>query len=363
MATIVARKRSDGTTAYTAQIRLKRDGCLIHSESKTFTKRSIAKAWAAEREEQIKRDPHAATRTAHQGVTISNLIDTYIERRMAVEPLGRSKLSHLRLLQTFDIAAMEALSLTSQQMIEHVQARREAGTGPSTVKNDLIWLRVVFRFARTALGVPVDLAVLDDAATTCQEERLIARPQRRRRRPTDDEMKRITDWFRSKSARRNAPPMALIVWFAVYSCRRLDEICRMRLSDYDREHGVWMVRDLKHPDGSKGNDREMRVSDRLAPLIDVIIRQVPRTDKDDRLLPFNSRSIGAYWQRQVKVLGIEDLHFHDLRHEGCSRLAEDGWTIPEIQGVSLHESWGSLQVYVNLRARKSARVEWSDWSW
>ncbi|MCK7581034.1 MAG: hypothetical protein MZV65_39055 [Chromatiales bacterium] len=98
MATIVARKRSDGTTAYTAQIRLKRDGILIHSESKTFTKRSIAKAWATEREEQIKRDPHAATRTAHQGVTISQLIDTYIERRMAVEPLGRSKLSHLRLL-------------------------------------------------------------------------------------------------------------------------------------------------------------------------------------------------------------------------------------------------------------------------
>lgn len=204
MATIVARKRADGTTAYTAQIRLKRGGVLIHSESKTFTRRAAAKAWAAEREEQIKRDPHASARATHQGVTIGKLIETYIERRMAVEPLGRSKLSHLRLLQTFDLAETEALALTARQVIAHVQARREAGTGPSTVKNDLIWLRVVLRYARTALGVPVDLGVLDDAAATCQSERMVARPQRRRRRPTDDELRQITDWFRSKSARRNA---------------------------------------------------------------------------------------------------------------------------------------------------------------
>lgn len=349
--------------AYTAQIRLKRDGILIHSETRTFSKKATAKAWANEREEQIRRDPHAATRAAHQGVTVGQLVGRYIERREAVEPLGRSKLSHLRLLRTFELAEVEALELTAQQVIAHVQARREAGTGPATVKNDLIWLRVVFRFARTALGVPVDLTVLDDAVTSCREERLIARAQRRRRRPTEAELRQITDWFRSKSARRNAPPMALLVWFAIYSCRRLDEICRMRLSDYDRAHGVWMVRDLKHPGGSKGNDREMRVSARLAPLIDVIIEQVPRPAGDDRLFPFNSRSIGAYWQRQLKVLGIEDLHLHDLRHEGCSRLAEDGWTIPEIQTVSLHESWGSLQVYVNQRPRKGARVEWADWDW
>lgn len=363
MATIVARKRSDGTTAYTAQIRLKRDGVLIHSESKTFTKRAVAKAWATEREEQIKRDPDAATRVTHQGVTIGQLIGTYIERRSAVEPLGRSKLSHLRLLQTFDLAAVEALSLTTPQLVAHVHARRATGTGAATVKNDLIWLRVVFRFARTALGIPLDLGVVDDASAVCRDERMIARPQRRKRRPTDEELRKITEWFRSKSTRRNAPPMALLMWFAIYSCRRLDEICRMRLGDYDREHGVWMVRDLKHPDGSKGNNREMRVSERLAPLIDTIIQTVPRAPGDDRLFPFNSKSIGTYWLRQLKVLGIEDLHFHDLRHQGCSALAEDGWTIPEIQAVSLHESWGSLQIYVNQRPRKSARVEWSDWEW
>jgi integrase len=53
------------------------------------------------------------------------------------------------------------------------------------------------------------------------------------------------------------------------------------------------------------------------------------------------------------MLGIEDLHFHDLRHEGCTRLAEQSFTIPEIQKVSLHDSWGSLQRYVSVKSRRN----------
>lgn len=134
----------------------------------------------------------------------------------------------------------------------------------------------------------------------------------------------------------------------------------MRLSDFDREHMTWLVRDVKNPAGSAGNHREMLVPDRLLPVINAILERVPRVPGDDRLLPFKASSIGTYWGKQLKILGIEDLRFHDLRHEGCSRLAEDGWSIPQIQHVSLHESWSSLQVYVNMRKRKTARVEFED---
>jgi integrase len=359
MATIVARKRKDGTIIYTAQIRLKQGGRVTHSEAKSFPRKATAKAWAAEREEQIRRDPSAVTRAEHQGVTVGQLIERYISAREAIEPLGRSKGQHLKLLLSFDLAKVEALSLTSPRVVQHVQWRREKGTGGSTVGNDLIWLRVVFRYARTALGIPVNPLVLQDAADVCRSERMISRPNKRKRRPTDDELTRITQWFHDKRARRRGvPPMDLLLWAAIYSCRRLGELCRMRLCDYDREHGVWLIRDLKHPDGSKGNDREMRVTARFAAVVDVAIAAIERPVGDDRLFPFQEKSLSTYWTRQMKVLGIEDLHAHDLRHEGCSRLAEDGWTIPEIQRVSLHESWGSLQVYVNFRHRKTARVEW-----
>ena len=47
------------------------------------------------------------------------------------------------------------------------------------------------------------------------------------------------------------------------------------------------------------------------------------------------------------------LHFHDLRHEGCTRLSEKGMTIPQIQQVSLHDSWSSLERYVSVKVRKN----------
>jgi integrase len=360
MATIVARKRSDGTTAYTAQIRLRRGGVIIHSEAKTFARKATAKAWAAEREEQIRRDPSATTRAEHAGVTVGDLIRRYVAAREAIEPLGRSKGQHLNLLLSFDIADVPALRLTTQRLVEHVQGRRERGTGGATVGNDLIWLRVVFRFARTALGVPVDPHVLDDATEVCRSERMIARSNRRKRRPTDAELLRITERFKSlwSRPRRNpGPPMHLILWAAIYSCRRLDELFRMRLSDFDRENRTWLIRDLKHPDGSAGNDKVMLVTDRFLSVVDAILALPGRDPNEDRLLPYRARTVGTYWQRQMKVLGIEDLHYHDLRREGASRLAEDGWTIPEIQRVTLHDSWGSLQVYVNMQRRKGGRVE------
>ena len=39
-----------------------------------------------------------------------------------------------------------------------------------------------------------------------------------------------------------------------------------------------------------------------------------------------------------KLPAVEYLHFHDLRHEGVSRLFEMGKTIPQAAGVSGHRS-------------------------
>lgn len=357
MATITARKRSDGTTAYTAQIRLKQGGKVVHSEARTFAKRATARAWAAEREEQIRRDPSSATRAEHLGVTVGDLVRRYIDERQAVEPLGRSKHQHLRLMTTFEIAQAGAVSLTAQQLVDHVMRRRKSGTGASTVKNDLVWLRVVWRYARAAWGIPVNPQVLADASELAHAERLVARSGKRSRLPTADELRRIEAWFnRPRLSAGPEAPMALVMWFLIYSCRRLGEACRMRLSDLDRERRTWLVRDLKHPGGSSGRHREMLVSDRLLTVVDAILALPGRDPGEDRVLPYQEKTIGTYWTRQLKLLGIEDLHLHDLRHEGCTRLAEDGWTIPQIQQVSLHEAWSTLQVYVDLRVRPG-RVE------
>jgi len=56
------------------------------------------------------------------------------------------------------------------------------------------------------------------------------------------------------------------------------------------------------------------------------------------------------WGRTTKRAGIEDLHFHDLRHEAISRFFEAGLSIPEVALISGHQDYRMLARYTHLRA-------------
>lgn len=60
-------------------------------------------------------------------------------------------------------------------------------------------------------------------------------------------------------------------------------------------------------------------------------------------LPYNTDSVGTAWAKACKLKGIKDLPFHDLRHEGVSRLFEMDWDIPRVSSVSGHRDWSSLR--------------------
>ncbi|WP_373886799.1 tyrosine-type recombinase/integrase [Acinetobacter sp. YH16050] len=66
------------------------------------------------------------------------------------------------------------------------------------------------------------------------------------------------------------------------------------------------------------------------------------------LIPTHEENIARHWQKIKKQAGIDDLRFHDLRHEAATRLAEQGLTVPQIQQYTLHDDWNSLKRYVNL---------------
>jgi hypothetical protein len=69
----------------------------------------------------------------------------------------------------------------------------------------------------------------------------------------------------------------------------------------------------------------------------------------DRVFPFNGKSLGTAFRRAGRDLGIEDLHFHDLRHEATGRLIEAGFDIPEVSLVTGHKDWKMLRRYLNLQ--------------
>src|SRR5208282_6819713 len=46
---------------------------------------------------------------------------------------------------------------------------------------------------------------------------------------------------------------------------------------------------------------------------------------------------------------IENLHFHDLRHEATSRLFEKGLAIQEVAAITGHKTWAMLKRYTHPR--------------
>ena len=78
------------------------------------------------------------------GISIKQVLTWYKEDYNS-EKWGDTKLNDINLLLKSDLAKLDATRYTSGQIVAHVRKRREEGAGPSTVNNDLIWLRNALR--------------------------------------------------------------------------------------------------------------------------------------------------------------------------------------------------------------------------
>lgn len=343
MPTIVARKRKDGSTGYTARVRIKRDGNVVHQETETFDRKPLALAWASKREAELS-EPGALDRVLNP-MTFGDLLTRCIEHLEAVEPIGRSKRSTLRVLTQSPIGNVSIHALTAPVIIEHCRQRKLAGISTTTINGDLVHIRTACKTGRAMFGLDIDLHVVEDATEQLKSLGWISASRRRTRRPTTDELTRLRAYFVDRSARRNnALPMADIMDFAIASCRRQEEITKLRwdtLRDSDR---TAIISDLKHPRHKTGNDRRFKLLDTAW---DIVQRQ-PHTESPF-IFPFASTAIGSAFTSACRTLEIPDLHFHDLRHHGVSKMFEEGYSIQEVQMISLHDSWTTLQRYTHLQ--------------
>jgi integrase len=172
--------------------------------------------------------------------------------------------------------------------------------------------------------------------------RLVGKPRRRKRRPTAEELKRLREHFKSRD-RRATIPMQAIMDFAIASALRESEICRLEWRDNDKATRTGMVRDAKHPTTKEGNHRRFKYT----PEAWALVTAQPQTS--EYIFPYDPKSIGTAFTRACNLLGIQDLRFHDLRHEATSRLFERGYQIHEVAQFTLHDSWNELKRYTNLR--------------
>lgn len=340
MATITERKNRDGSIAYTAQIRLKKKGVVFHQETRSFPKRKLAEQWSIRREDELRTADGLAAAT-RAPATFIDLLDRFERERGLLRRKNRD--SEMIKLRKWPIATKNAYALTAIDYVEHARNRVESGAQPQTVLNDLSILRRLAVLATALWNAPVDVSALDDAKRRLKSLGLIGNARPRTRRPTPDELDRLFAHYAAMD-RRAKIPMVEILRFALATARRVDEICRIRWDDLNLPKRTGILRDVKHPISKEGNDMEFRLTTEA---IEIIERQ-PRIAVE--VFPYNSRSVSNSFVTACAVLGIDDLHFHDLRHEAVSRLFERGYSIPEVAKFSLHTSWKTLSQYTHLKA-------------
>lgn len=372
MGTITKRVNPSGTVVYRAQIRVKRRGYPDFTESRTFSKKALATEWVRRREAEIEANPDILLGKKKILVpTLKDAVERYLAESAA---MGRSKRMGLLFLSSFPLGGIQIDRLRRSDFADHIMMRRRGlpsegiePIGAATALQELQYVRTVLKHAFYVWDMPVSWQELDFAAEGLKKSGMVAKSAKRERLPSGDELQRLTTYFYGQWQnwrQNNLIPMHLIMWLAIYTARRQDEICRLMLADYRPETAEWLLRDVKHPQGSKGNHKWFDVRPEALPLIDALQQpevrgRMLRCQGDcESLVPLSGKSISAAFTRACHVLGIEDLRFHDLRHEAATRLAEDGLTPPQMQMVTLHDSWSSLQRYVNLRKRP-ARLEFA----
>ena len=347
MGTIIRRLRKDGTMGHTAQIRIKKDGKVIHTESQTFDRDGPARVWMAQREAELAKPGGMATK---EDPMLSVVIDTYLTDKL--KPHGKTKDQVLRTIKQSWIGEKRCSEIKSATIIEYLKGLESQ---PQTRGNYLSHLSAVIAVARPAWGYPLDKEAAEDARVVADKLGLISRSKSRTRRPTLDELNRLMGYYETMERKRpDALPMQRLILFSIFSTRRQEETCRIAAEDINAANSQVIVRDMKNPGEKVGND----VTTTLTPeALRLIVQQGVKTG---RIWPHNAESVSTSFTRACKILAIEDLHFHDLRHDGVSRLFELGWTIPQVATVSGHRSWKGLQRYTHIT---QVGDKYDGWHW
>ncbi|RWU18082.1 integrase [Pseudomonas alkylphenolica] len=355
MATIRARKKADGTTSYTVQIRINRDKVLVYQENQTFARKQAAQAWAKRRETELS-EPGAIERANRKGHTVREMIDRYVlEGAKAVE-MGKTKKATLLAIAASYLGEIVDSAISSQVLVDYALWRMSpagGGVKPQTAGNDLAHLGSVLSVARPAWGYEVAPHAMGDARTVLKKLGYNMKSRERDRRPATNELDKLLEYFFEMLKRRpSSINMPKVLAFALFSTRRQEEITRIRWVDLDEDRQAVKVRDMKNPGQKIGNDVWCHLPDEAW----AIVQSMPR--ECDEIFPYNSDSISAAWTRACQFLAIKNLHFHDLRHEGVSRLFEMDWDIPRVASVSGHRDWNSLRRYTHLKGRGDLYCNW-----
>lgn len=133
-----------------------------------------------------------------------------------------------------------------------------------------------------------------------------------------------------------------IIILAVETAMRRGEILAIRATDLDLSQ-----KRLQIPRTKTGVARTIPLTTEAAR---ILTAHLTDKDKDGRLFPITANAFRLAWDRVKHRATVQDLHFHDLRHEAISRLFERGLGVAHVAAISGHQNFKMLARYTHVTA-------------
>jgi len=377
MGTIMERQKKDGGKSYTAVIRKKKSGKVILSLTETFKSEQAAKRWVRRTERDLKgKGALDQAVAARHRKTWSDVIREYSDA--SPDEFGKTKTANLAYLQRLDFGKLAAQETDdhdffrlAQDLLKGVQAPPadpEADCPdhytlkprkPQTVNSYMATLRTVVAYGGPISKIDMPISAFDIAMRTLKHQRMIGRSATRNRRPSLGELDRLLTHFHDRyQADQRRVPMHKLIGAAITLAHRQEALCTLPWKDFDDVKSRLLVRNMKHPRQTDGNNVETWVTDEGMQLIS----SMPRAS--DRVFPYHPNTISRLFTDACKILEIKDLHFHDLRHEAISRFFEiglGGGSRDIIMKYTGHSPDGSLSRYIHVEQVGDKYAGWKWW--
>jgi len=328
VATIVKRVSKTGKASYLVRIRLKGQP----SQNATFKKLADAKNWATQTEAAMMEGrffKHAAA----QKVTLNDLLTRYIadvlpHKAKLTQQYEEGYLQFwAELLGEYSLADLEPAQIAEGR--DKLLARGLTG---ETVNRYLNPLSNAFTIAEKEYGWTRENPVKKIRRCKVSQGRL--------RYLVPEEIKRLL----TACQKIEHPYLYTIVLLALSTGMRKSEIMTLQWRQVDLTHDRILLEHTKN--------RERRAIPLQGEAKKVLIKLSEEKEREEDLL-FAGRSnrpvyVQRVWQQALEQAGIENFHFHDLRHTTASYLAMNGTNLLTIAEILGHKTLAMVKRYAHL---------------
>ncbi len=325
MATI--RKRGP----YQFQAEIRRKG--YPKQTRTFETKADAQAWARQLESEIDRGAFVS-RVEAERTTLAEALERYwreIASKKRYPDRERQRINHWKRQET--LTARFLANLRGADFAQYRDERREQRRAENTIRLELALISHLFEIARKEWG-------MEGLANPIKNIRKPSGSKERDRRLRPGEYEQIAEAF---SASDN--PWARAAFdLAIETTLRQGMLFKLRWEWVDLERRVIRIPAKERTAENKGVPPVLPLSTRAV----AVLSRLPRA-LAGRVLPTTPNAVRCIWKRTMPKLGIDDLRWHDLRHEAISRLFERGLTLMEVASITGHKSLNMLRRYTHLQ--------------